>query len=267
MFETYFGMKNNPFTKDIPLKDTYELADFKEVQARLTYLLKTKGIGLFTGISGLGKTYSIKFFTKKLNPSLYKVVYLPLSTVTVLDFYRSFCLGLGIDPPFKKIDMFNSIQNTIKALCVERKIIPIIVIDEAQYLRNDILNDFKMLLNFDLDSKNLAILILVGQPILNDILSRNVHESLKQRIVVNYTFVGMDNEETKEYINDRLKLAGINENIFEEAAFKAISSNSNGSTRKLNSLIQKSLLICGQRKENIISAETVMLADNDINFI
>ena len=53
MIETYFGMKCNPFKKDIPLKDTYEFTDFKEMQARLAYLLKTKGIGVFTGSSGL----------------------------------------------------------------------------------------------------------------------------------------------------------------------------------------------------------------------
>ena len=62
MIETYFGMKCNPFKKDIPLKDTYEFTDFKEMQARLSYLLKTKGIGVFTGSSGLRQNICYKIF-------------------------------------------------------------------------------------------------------------------------------------------------------------------------------------------------------------
>lgn len=267
LYETYFGMKCNPFNKDIALDNTFETQDFKEMQGRLKYLVKTKGIGLFTGASGLGKTYSVKYFCKKLNTSLYKVAYLTLSTVTVMDFYKSFCIELGIEPKTRKIDMFKQIQERIKNLVKDRKITPIIILEEAQYLRTDVLNDLKMLLNFEMDSKDMVVLIMVGQPILNDILSRNVHEALTQRIVVNYTFNGLCLEEVKEYITTRLRLAGINENIFDEAALKAISSNCNGSVRKLNSLIKNCLLICCNTNENTITANTVMMAENTLNLI
>lgn len=213
-----------------------------------------------------GKTYTIKYFASKLNPSLYKVVYTPLSTITVREFYKSLCVGLGIEPLTKKIDMFIQIQEAIKSLVNDRKITPVIIIDEAQYLKSDILNDLKMIFNFDMDSKNMALLILIGQPYLNDVLSRNINESLKQRIVVNYSFIGLSNEEIKLYIQDRLKIAGINQNIFEEPAISAIISNCNSSVRKLNTLIEKCLLICSQKKENVITTEIVMLAYNDINF-
>ena len=69
MYETYFGMRSNPFKKDIQIQETFEFADFKEVQSRLKYLLNTKGIGLITGTSGKGKTYAIKYFVKNLNLS------------------------------------------------------------------------------------------------------------------------------------------------------------------------------------------------------
>ena len=267
MYETYFSMKCNPFNKDIEANNTFETQDFKEMQGRLKYLINTKGIGLFTGSSGLGKTYSVKYFCKKLNTSLYKVAYLTLSTVTVMDFYKSFCIELGIEPKSRKIDMFKQIQERIKNLVKDRKITPVIILEEAQYLRTDILNDLKMLLNFEMDSKDMVVLIIVGQPILNDILSRGVHEALAQRIVVNYTFKGMCLEEVKEYIETRLKIAGINENIIDEAALKAIASNCNGSVRKLNTLIKNCLLICANTQENTITAETVMMAENTINLV
>ena len=267
MIETYFGMKCNPFKKGFEQKNKYEFNDFKEMQGRLNYLLKTKGIGLFTGSPGYGKTYGIKYFIDSLNVGLYKPVYLSLSTLTVMDFYKSLCIELGIIPKHRKIDMFKQIQETVKGLVKERKIVPIIVLDEAQYLRTDILNDLKMLLNFDIDSKDYVVLILVGQPILNDILSRNTHEALKQRIVVNYTFVGFDDKEIDGYIKSRLNLAGMNENMFEEGAIKAIGNNSNGSIRKLNKIIENSLMICEQKGENVVTTEIAMLAENEINLI
>ena len=214
-----------------------------------------------------GKTYAIKYFVNNLNKGLYKSVYLCLSTVTVMDFYRSLCIGLGIIPSHRKIDMFNQIQETIKTLVKDRKITPVILLDEVQYMRTEILNDLKMLLNFDMDSKEMTILILVGQPTVNDTLSRNTHESLKQRVVVNYTFAGLDFIEVSSYLKDRIHLAGLNENIIEENALKALAANCNGATRKLNSLIEKCLLICEQKNESVITAEIVMLAENDMNFI
>ena len=267
MIETYFGMKCNPFRKGFEQKNKYEFNDFKEMQARLEYLLKAKGIGLFTGSSGFGKTYSIKYFIDNLNVGLYKPVYLSLSTITVLDFYKSLCIGLGISPMARKIDMFKQIQDTIKTFANDRKITPVIILDEAQYLKSDILNDLKMILNFDVDSKNYAVLILMGQPVLNDMLSRNSHEALKQRIVVNYTFVGIDVKEVNDYLKNRLHLAGMNENMFEEGAIKAISSICNGSTRKLNSIIENCLMICEQKNENIVTTEIAMLAENELNLI
>ena len=219
------------------------------------------------GRSGFGKTYSIKYFVDELNIGLYKPVYLSLSTITVMDFYRGLCTGLGINPMHRKIDMFKQIQDTIKTFVNDRKIIPVIILDEAQYLRADILNDLKMILNFDIDSKDYAVLVLVGQPILNDILSRNAHEALKQRIVVNYTFIGLDTNDVEAYLKDRLRLAGMNENIFEEGAISAIASNCNGSTRKLNSIIENCLMICEQKQENIVTTEIAMLAENELSLI
>lgn len=267
MYTTYFGMKKNPFKKDIDLKDTYEFNDFKEVQGRLNYLLNTKGIGIITGASGKGKTYSIRYFTEHLNKNLYKVAYLQLSTLTVMDFYKGLCKELGIEPLNKKIDMFKQIQERIRNLAVDRKIMPVIVCDEAQYLRTDILNDLKMLLNFNMDSKDYAVLILVGQPILNSILEKSVHEALKQRIMINYNFIGLDYDEVKSYILNRCEIAGISNTIFDDSAIRALANCCNGSTRVLNNLIDKCLFVCCKKNENIITSETVMYAENDINLI
>lgn len=268
MYKSYWAMEFNPFVKDNKIKDEcFESIDFKNAKARLEHLIKIKGMGLFTGSSGTGKTYTLRNFANKLNPSLYKIVYIHLSTITVLEFYKALAYGLDLVPPNKKIDIFRDIQDRIISLSKDKKITPVIIVDEAQYLKTAVLNDLKLLFNFDMDSKNYAVLILSGQPVLNNILSKQVHEALKQRIVINYNFEGISKLEVKEYINSRLKLAGVYTEIFKSNAIEAINGCCNGSTRKLNAIVDKCLLIGSLNKANFIDTDIVMSAQNEIELI
>ena len=263
-------MEFNPFTKnnkDKINKICFNSIDFKNATARLEHLKKIKGIGLVTGYAGTGKTFTLRHFANNLNTSLYKLVYIPLSTITVLEFYKALAYGLDLEPPNKKIDIFRAIQERIITLAKDKKIVPVIMIDECQYLKTAVLNDLKLLLNFDMDSKNYAVLILAGQPVLNNTLSKQVHEPLKQRIVINYNFEGISKKEVKDYITSRFELCGVHSQIFNENAIEAISSCCNGSIRKLNSLIDKCLLSGYLNKVTTIDTDIVMSAQNEIELI
>jgi general secretion pathway protein A len=264
MYKAFYGLEFNPFDKGLDTKHHYESIDFKESQSRLEYLKSIKGIGLFTGSAGLGKTFSLRHFVSTLNPNLYKVIYMTLSTITVREFYRSLCFELGIEPSFKKVDMFRNIQDSLINYVKNKRIVPIIIIDEAQYLKTEVFNDLKMLFNFEMDSKNYATCILVGQPILNTILSKNIHEPLRQRIVINYQFTGISKEEIKNYIQSRLKLAGCSDEIYSPNAIEAIYGCCNSSIRKLNQLLEKSLIIGAQTNKPVIDTEIIMAAQNEI---
>lgn len=195
MFKTFWGMEFNPFDKGVNEKNCFKSIDFNQALARIEHLKNVKGIGLFTGLSGTGKTFALRCCAAALNPNLYKVVYIPLSTVTDMEFYRSLAFGLDLEPASKKVDLFRFIQERIISLAKDKRVTPFIVIDEAQYLKTEVLNDIMLLLNFDMDSKNYAIFILNGQPTLNNTLSKQVHESLRQRIVINYNFEGISKSE------------------------------------------------------------------------
>jgi len=224
MFKAFYGMQFNPFSKELSSKDAFHSFDYSEAMGRLNYLKENKGFGLFTGLPGTGKSFTLRSFANSLNPNLYKVIYIPLTTITVMDFYRALCLELGIEPRVKKILMFQDIQQRIRSLCQNKKITPIIIIDESQYLSNAILNDLKILFNFDIDSIDYVALILAGQPTLNTMLQRQNHEALKQRIIINYTFTGLNTEEVSNYITSRLKLCGVNTPIFTEDAISLIAT-------------------------------------------
>lgn len=259
---TRYGLEFNPFIKNSKeiLVDTSE---YKETLFRLDYLAKTKGFGILTGSAGRGKTTSIRNWASTLNPSLYKVIYSSLSTLTPNDFYRNLVKEFGCEPTFKKPENFRIIQEEITRLAIEKRKTPIIIIDEANYINNAILNDLKILFNFEMDSKDRAVILLAGLPKLNATLGLGIHEPLKQRIVMNYNLEGLTKEEGKTYISEKLKGAGCNQTIFENAALEAILNAADGTPRLINKYCNASMLIGDNHKINIITTDIVMKAIND----
>ena len=258
-----YNLEFNPFIKNS--KETLiETDEYKEVTFRLNYLLQTKGFGVLTGGPGKGKTTTIRNWTKSLNPSAYKIVYISLSTLTVNDFYRHLAEGLNQEPRFRKTDNFKVIQDAINRLVIEKKITPIIIIDEANYLKNSTLNDLKILFNFDMDSSDKAVVLLAGLPQLNNTLNLNAHEPLRQRITMNYNLDGLSKEEAKKYILDKLKAAGCETQVFESNALEAIINASNGVPRIINKICNQALLIANSANLNTVDEESVLKALNDI---
>lgn len=267
MYKTYWSMTFNPFDKGIKTTHYFQSNDFIEATKRLEHLKNIKGIGLFTGLAGTGKTSSLKAFVTALNKSLYKVVYLQLTTISTNEFYKALSMELGLEPKYRKIDNYRQIQQRIMTLYKDQKITLLIWIDEAQYLSHAILSDLKLLMNFEMDSKNYAILILAGQPILSNTLSMQIHEPLKQRIVINYSFQGLTIEEVKTYITSRLEIAGIHHKIIEDNALEAAAGGCNGSIRKLNNLMHKALMIGCNLKVQMITTDIIMEAHHEIELI
>ena len=267
MFQAYWEMRFNPFSKQASGKHVFESEDFKQASARLKHLCEIKGIGLFVGPSGSGKTFTLKKYADTLNPSLFKVFYLPLSTVTVLEFYRAIAFGLGIAPPYKKIDLFNQIQERVLSLSKDKRVTTVIICDEGQYLNTKILNDLKIIMSFNMDSENHAAVAIVGQPVLANTLSMTTHEALAQRIVINYAFNGLSRIEMADYIDSRLKSCGVRENMFAGNALEALWGCCGGSPRVVNSLAEKCLLIGSQKGVKVIDTEIVMLAHSEISLI
>ena len=259
---TRYGLEFNPFIKNSKeiLVDTSE---YKETLFRLDYLVKTKGFGLLTGSPGRGKTTIIRNWSSSLNSSLYKVIYSSLSTLTANDFYRNLVHELGSEPAFKKSDNFRIIQEEIVRLSIEKRKTPIIIIDEANYINNPILNDLKILFNFEMDSRDRAVVLLAGLPKLNSTLMLGIHEPLKQRIVMNYNLEGLSKEEGKIYIQEKLKGAGCNQTIFEDAAIEAILNAANGTPRMINKYCNAGMLIGDSKKTELITTDITMQAIND----
>lgn len=114
-----------------------------------------------------------------------------------------------------------------------------------------------------MDSRDRAVILLAGLPNLNSTLSLGIHEPLRQRIVMNYNLDGITKEEGRNYISDKLKGAGCNQTIFDDAAIEAILNAADGTPRLINKYCNASLLIGDSNKADLITTDIVMQAVND----
>ena len=260
-----FGMTYNPFIKG--LSDVkVELNEYKQLLYRLKHLESTKGIGVITGEPGLGKTTAVRYWTHTLNKNSYKIIYIPHSTISVSEFYKLIADELGLEVFSSKRKNFKNIQNEIKRLVIDKRITPVFILDEANSLEPEILNDLKILLNFDMDSKENVILLLVGQSTLISALLRKSNEPLRQRICINYNIQALKDDDARYYIDQKLQAAGLHTELLTTEAYNLIIGESKGVPRVINQLMDKALLFLENMKQTQINEEIALAAIDENTF-
>jgi len=264
MYKSFYSLTTDPFRKDIKERDAYASASFKESTAALDYLKKTRGMGVIVGDPGAGKTLALRSFAKNLNPSLYKVVYFPLSTGSVMDFYRGLVYELGEEPTYRKVDLFRQIQQTVYRFHSERKMTPVFILDEMQLAKDQFFNDISILFNFNMDSENPFVLVLAGLPHLLHRLALNQNRPLAQRMVMRYKLEALTKEEVAGYVGHHMEIAGARHPIFTEEAIEALASRSRGWPRLVNNLATHALIYGYQLKKEQIDAEVIRLAAEEL---
>lgn len=258
-----YGLEFDPFLKNA--KDIFvDNDEQKEIMYRLNFLAETKGIGLLTAPPGGGKTTVVRFWANSLNKSLYNVIYSCLSTLSVNEFYREMATNLGLKPAYRKTTNYHNIKEEVSRLSSDKRKTPVFIFDEANYISNQILNDLKLLFNFEMDSKDRAIVLLVGLPELNSTLNQPMHEPLRQRLVMNYNMEPMNKEDGRNYVKEKLSGAGCKHEIFENSAMEAILNTADGSPRMINKICSRCLLIGHKLGKESISLDIAMEAAQDI---
>ena len=264
MYKSYYGLSFNPFDKhSLKEKDFFLSNDHKQTLSRLNYLKEIRGIGLFTAKPGMGKSYALRCFAKEVNPSLFQMSYICLSTISVSEFYRQLCDLLGVDAKNGKTGMFTAIQSRIYYLYKEKRTPLILAIDEAQYLNSAILKDLKMIMNYGYDSLNCFTLILAGEPYLNNTLEKPVHEALKQRITIHYNFEGLSDNEIGDYVFHKINLAGGSRDILDPSALSAVHSYSQGNPRLVDNLMTDAITLGAQMEKKTMDSEVMLAAINN----
>jgi type II secretory pathway predicted ATPase ExeA len=260
MYRKSFGLHSHPFRKDLDPEDFFPSEAAKELETRLRYLLDLRGIGLVTGEAGSGKTSVCRKVASSLHAGLYRVFYVTLSTGNVMDMYKSIAWEIGLPVERNRAALFHTIRSEVTRLCFEAKARPILVVDEAHHLRSEILEDLRLLTNYNMDSNDRLTLVLVGQAELRRRLSMAVHEALCQRVIVRHHLRGLTREELPAYLSHLLRLAGSELPLFEPAAMEAIFQATNGLPRKVNLLAHYALNAAALAGKKTVAAEHVQAA-------
>ena len=159
----HFAFTRFPFAANLEADELFASGARREAVARLKHLLELRGIGLLTGEVGCGKTTVCRHVTANLHPGLYRVYYVSLTTGNVLDMYKSIAWELGLPTERSRATAYRAIRAEVTRLVQESKLLPVLIVDEAQFLRNDVLDDLRLLTNYSMDSEHPAV-SAVGRP-------------------------------------------------------------------------------------------------------
>ena len=185
MYLHHFALTRFPFHDNLLTDELFESGACTEAETRLHHLLELKGIGLLTGEVGSGKTTVCRKVTAALHSGLYRVFYVTLSTGHVMDMYKAIAWELGLPTQRNRSGASREIRLEITRLVTEAKQQPVLVVDEAHHLRNDVLEDLRLLTHYHMDSDNRLCLLLIGLTELRRRLSMTMHESLDQMSIPN----------------------------------------------------------------------------------
>ena len=139
-----------------------------------------------------------------------------------------------------------------------------LIVDEAQHLRNDVLEDLRLLTNFNMDAERRLCMLLVGLTELRRRLAMAVHESLSQRLVVRHHIGSLERNELDDYLSHRLRLAGCELPLFEPPAAEALFQGSRGLPRQINRIAHYALSAAALAKARTVDAEHMQQALDEL---
>ncbi len=264
MYRTFYQLKREINIKNFPAEELFQAESFKEGFSRLEFMKNKGGIVLITGNSGVGKTTLVRSFVEKLNSSFFKPVYAALSTVSVIEFYRQISFLLSGVIPCRKDSLFRNIQESISDSALNQKVFPIIIFDEAHFFTTANFHELQLLSNFNYDSLEPVLFILISQPYLIDRLNRPAFESFYQRIKLHIKLEPLSSSDTKLFIDHIIKKAGSSENPFNNQACEIIFNLSNGAQRVILKLMEQALIYGAAQKLFKLDEEVIFKISKEI---
>lgn len=258
MYLSHFGLNEQPFSIAPDPSFLYLSERHQEALGHLLYGAgQTGGFVALTGEVGTGKTTLVRTLLEQkldnvdialcLNPGL-----------SVNDFVESLCDELGVT--YESGASLRQLSSTLnKALLASHAAgrHSVAIIDEAQNLSREVLEQIRLLTNLETNKDKLLRIILVGQPELQELLARNDLRQLAQRITARYHLGELSRPETEAYIQHRLSVAGTQNALFTKAATRSIYDVSEGTPRLINIICDRALTIAYAAELSTVGAKQV----------
>lgn len=243
MYTHYFGFSIAPFSIAPDPRFLYLSASHREALAHLLYGVEQGGFVVLTGEVGTGKTTVCRCLLQQL-PSHVDVAYVINPRQSVTELLQSILAELGLDLGDEitsnklLVDLLN--ERLLEGHAQGRN--TILIIDEAQNLAPDVLEQLRLLTNLETSERKLLQLILLGQPELNTLLGSPALRQLAQRVTARYHLAALSRVDVGEYIAHRLAIAGFQGALFTAAAVRHVARRSRGIPRLINLICDRALL-------------------------
>ncbi len=253
MYREFYGLKELPFALTPDPRFIYFTPSHTEVMANLHYGIESgKGLVVVTGEVGTGKTTILRWMMQRLDRTVL-VAYVFNPRLTVPEFYQHITTLFDVKDWETKSELLIALGKTLESRHA-RGLRTVLIIDEAQGLSPYVLEEIRLLSNFESDTAKQLQIILTGQPELRDVLNNPDLRQLKQRVALRCEIKPLPNvEETERYIASRLLVAGAERtDIFSPGAIDYIFRCSEGIPRQINNLCDNSLLTGFSAGEEVI---------------
>ncbi len=267
MYTSFFGLTEKPFAITPDPRYLYLSERHAEALAHLLYgINESGGFIQLTGEVGTGKTTVVRTLLSRV-PHHADVAVILNPRVTPGEFLLTICEELGVaiadadrDSVKQMVDALN--RRLLTAHAEGRRII--VLVDEAQNLSIEVLEQVRLLTNLETPTQKLLQIILIGQPELRELLDRTDLRQLAQRITGRYHLKPLSREETKGYVRHRLRVAGATEEIFTPGALLELHRLSLGIPRVINVACDRALLGAYTQETRKITASLVRRAAGEV---
>jgi type II secretory pathway predicted ATPase ExeA len=260
----YFGFTREPFAPDLRVEELYQTPSLLAATERLLYAVRLGAVSLITGEVGSGKSTCLRYAMSKLHPSQYKVISVIASTGSMIEMLRQICIGLDVNHTINSMSKLAKIIRDLVLETAQRREVPVLVIDEANLMRLEVFAELHTLCQFEMDSKPLLPLILVGQNNLLDKLMYHTSRPLASRVIGRSHLEGLKAKDMAGYLKHHLEVAGVAEQLFSDEAILAIHQGSGGLLRRANFLAKGALIAAAAEKCQVVAAEHVRIASTEI---
>ncbi len=266
MYTTHFGLKESPFSITPDPKFLYMSSRHREALAHLLYGISGGGgFVQLTGEVGTGKTTICRYLLEQLPPDV-DVALILNPKVTALELLGTVCDELRIPYPAGTTSMKVLVDTLYRHLlgAHARSRRTVLIIDEAQNLTVEVLEQIRLLTNLETAREKLLQIILIGQPELSQMLESQELRQLAQRVTARYHLLPFSAPETRGYILHRMEVAGQREVAFSEGAIHEVHRRSGGVPRLINVICDRALLGAYAHDQRRIDAATVRIAAGEV---
>ena len=264
MYKEFFGLEDTPFTLTPDPRFIVFTPSYNEVLASLYYGLENaKGLIVLTGEVGTGKTTALRWILRRLDSSVL-AAYVFNPRLSIDEFYHHVTQMLNIKDWTNKAELLQVMGKVLEERH-RRGLRTVLIIDEAHELSDYVLEEIRLLMNFESDNAKHLQIVLTGQPELREKLNQPNLRQLKQRVALRCKMHALPNvDEVERYITERLLIGGSDQpNIFTPGAIDFIFQCSEGIPRQINNICDNAMLAAYAAGEQIIGRQMIEeVADN-----